>query len=74
MVAELNSTPEPFSSIAMCVIAATTTCMSFGLAKRLKRGKVIIMKQWARHKGHIGAATSEWMLLIGNIYAAVESG
>ncbi|MEU0339413.1 hypothetical protein ABZ092_10590 [Streptomyces bobili] len=60
--------------IAMCAIAALTTCMSFGFSMRLKRGKVIFMKQWARFKGQIGAAASECMFLIGNIYAAAEPG
>lgn len=70
----MNSTPGPFLSIAMCVIAALATCTSFGLSKRLTKGKVIIMGQWARYKGHIGAAASEWVFLIGNIYATAEPG
>ncbi|MFH9824415.1 hypothetical protein [Streptomyces bobili] len=58
----------------MCVIAALATCASFDLSKRLTKGKVIIMDQWTRYKGHIGAAASEWVSLIGNVYAAAESG
>ncbi|MGW1500430.1 hypothetical protein ACWCQW_17905 [Streptomyces mirabilis] len=56
------------------MIAALATCTSFGLSKRLTKGKVIIMGQWARYKGHIGAAASEWVFLIGNIYATAEPG
>lgn len=74
MVAELNSTPEPVVSIAMCVIAITTILKSLDLSKWLKKGKVIAMKLWNWDKGQTVAAASVWILAGWGVRTAAESG
>ncbi|MFE9990343.1 hypothetical protein ACFYRK_26175 [Streptomyces sp. NPDC005381] len=73
-VAELNSTPEPFKSIAMCMFAATVICLSFDLSKRLTGGKVIITKLWNRCKGQPVAAALDWVPVLWDLFHSAESG
>ncbi|MGV9893680.1 hypothetical protein [Streptomyces tendae] len=74
MVAELNSTPEPFTFIAACVISPAATRLSSAIRIGLAKGKVIIMDLWARCKGQSVAAVSVWVFYLGIMPTATESG
>ncbi|MCX5147922.1 hypothetical protein OHB36_14280 [Streptomyces sp. NBC_00320] len=70
----MNSTPEPIPFIAACAIAILSIYASFDFSDRLKRGKVIVMKLWARCNGQLVAAVSESVLPLWSLFFATESG
>ncbi|MFD8799538.1 hypothetical protein [Streptomyces atroolivaceus] len=74
LVAELNSTPEPFTFIAACMISAAFIRLSSVIRTGLAKGKVIIMDLWARCKGQSVAAVSVWVLYLWTMLTATESG
>lgn len=74
LVAELNSTPEPFTFIATCMVSAALTRMPSVIRTGLAKGKEVIMNLWARCKGQSVAAVSVWVLYLWTMPTATESG